>query len=76
MSMGRNYRVLWAGSTAANFGDGISYVAMPLLAAALTNAPYAYCRITDGLLRCQILGRSAYRRIRRSLQPENDIVDG
>ncbi|QDY67662.1 MFS transporter [Glutamicibacter halophytocola] len=39
MSMGRNYRVLWAGSTAANFGDGISYVAMPLLAAALTNAP-------------------------------------
>ncbi|EMQ98098.1 MFS transporter [Paeniglutamicibacter gangotriensis] len=39
MSLGRRYRRLWAGHAASNFGDGISYVAIPLLATALTTNP-------------------------------------
>jgi len=39
MSLGREYRKLWAGNTAANFGDGVSFVAIPLLATAFTSAP-------------------------------------
>lgn len=39
MSMGREYRKLWAGNAAANFGDGISFIAIPLLATELTTDP-------------------------------------
>lgn len=39
MSLGRRYRKLWAGHAASNCGDGISYVAIPLLATALTTNP-------------------------------------
>src|SRR5664280_3433052 len=39
MSLGLNYRRLWAGNAASNLGDGISFVAIPLLAAALTSDP-------------------------------------
>lgn len=39
MSLGREYRKLWAGNAASNFGDGISFVAIPLLATALTSNP-------------------------------------
>ncbi len=39
MSLGREYRKLWAGSAASNFGDGISFVAIPLLATTLTSDP-------------------------------------
>ena len=39
MSLGRGYGRLWAGNAASNFGDGISYVAIPLLATALTTNP-------------------------------------
>jgi MFS family permease len=39
MSLGREYRKLWAGNAAANFGDGVSFVAIPLLATAFTSAP-------------------------------------
>lgn len=39
MSLGREYRKLWAGNAASNFGDGISFVAIPLLATALTSDP-------------------------------------
>ncbi|MGP9488068.1 MFS transporter [Glutamicibacter sp. AOP5-A2-7] len=39
MSLGREYRKLWAGNAASNFGDGISFVAIPLLATALTSSP-------------------------------------
>src|SRR5664280_663187 len=39
MSLGLNYRKLWAGNAASNLGDGISFVAIPLLAAALTSDP-------------------------------------
>jgi len=37
MSLGLDYRKLWAGNAASNLGDGISFVAIPLLAAALTS---------------------------------------
>ncbi|WP_426736185.1 MFS transporter [Glutamicibacter sp. 2E12] len=46
MSMGRNYRKLWAGNAASNFGDGISFVAIPLLATTLTNDPMAVAGLT------------------------------
>lgn len=39
MSLGRQYRKLWAGNAASNFGDGMSFVAIPLLATALTSDP-------------------------------------
>lgn len=39
MSLGREYRKLWAGNAASNFGDGISFVAIPLLATELTSNP-------------------------------------
>ncbi|GAB3251413.1 MFS transporter [Arthrobacter pigmenti] len=39
MSSGREYRKLWAGNAASNFGDGVSFVAIPLLATALTSDP-------------------------------------
>ncbi len=39
MALGREYRKLWAGNAAANFADGISFVAIPLLATALTTNP-------------------------------------
>lgn len=39
MSLGREYRKLWAANAASNFGDGISFVAIPLLATQLTSAP-------------------------------------
>ncbi|PQZ93700.1 MFS transporter [Arthrobacter sp. MYb227] len=39
MSTGREYRKLWAGNAAANFGDGISFIAIPLLATQLTTSP-------------------------------------
>jgi MFS family permease len=39
MSLGREYRKLWAGNAASNFGDGVSFVAIPLLATAFTSAP-------------------------------------
>ncbi|GAA2950350.1 MFS transporter [Glutamicibacter sp. BW77] len=39
MPLGREYRKLWAGNAASNFGDGINFVAIPLLATALTSDP-------------------------------------
>src|ERR1035437_1367184 len=39
MSLGLNYRRLWAGNAASNLGYGIGFVAIPLLAAALTSDP-------------------------------------
>ena len=39
MSLGLDYRKLWVGNAAANLGDGISFVAIPVLAAALTSDP-------------------------------------
>lgn len=39
MSLGREYRKLWAGNAASNFGDGISFIARPLLATALMSNP-------------------------------------
>ncbi|NJC21049.1 MFS family permease [Arthrobacter pigmenti] len=39
MSLGREYRKLWAGNAASNFGDGVSFIAIPLLATALTADP-------------------------------------
>lgn len=39
MSLGREYRKMWAGNAASNFGDGMSFVAIPLLATALTSNP-------------------------------------
>lgn len=39
VSLGREYRKLWVGNAASNFGDGISFVAIPLLATQLTSSP-------------------------------------
>jgi len=39
MSLGLDYRKLWAGNAASNLGDGIGFVAIPLLATALTSDP-------------------------------------
>lgn len=40
MSLGPNFRKLFAASAVSNLGDGIVYAAVPLLAAALTRDPF------------------------------------
>ena len=40
MTLGLNFRRLWAASTVSNLGDGIIYTAAPLLAASLTRDPF------------------------------------
>ncbi|MZF89104.1 MFS transporter [Streptomyces sp. SID5643] len=37
--MGAEFRKLWVGSALSNLGDGVSFVAIPLLAATLTDRP-------------------------------------
>ena len=39
MSLGPEYRKLWTASTISNLGDGVTFVAAPLLAASLTGDP-------------------------------------
>lgn len=39
--LGREYRRIWAGNASANLADGITFVALPLLAATLTQSPLA-----------------------------------
>ncbi|HJX79536.1 MFS transporter [Glutamicibacter sp.] len=46
MPLGREYRKLWAGNAASNFGDGISFVAIPLLAIELTSDPVLIAGLT------------------------------
>lgn len=41
MTLGREYRRIWAGNASANLADGITFVALPLLAATLTQSPLA-----------------------------------
>jgi MFS family permease len=43
--LGSNYWKLWTGSVVANFGDGISAVAYPWLASAVTRDPFAIAMI-------------------------------
>lgn len=45
MSLGHPFRALWTASAASNLADGIAFVSMPLLAAALTADP----RLVAGL---------------------------
>lgn len=37
--LGADFRKLWAGSAVSNLGDGVTFVAIPLLAATLTDSP-------------------------------------
>lgn len=46
MSLGPEYRKLWAASTISNLGDGITLVAGPLLAASLTRDPALVAGLT------------------------------
>lgn len=39
MSLGRAFNVLWGANAASNLADGLAFVSMPLLAAALTDDP-------------------------------------
>lgn len=39
MSAGGGFRALWTGTATANLGDGVAFVAIPLLAASLTSDP-------------------------------------
>lgn len=39
VSLGKVFRRLWAGSTAANLADGVAFVAIPLVATSLTSNP-------------------------------------
>jgi MFS family permease len=39
LSLGPNYRKLWASSAAANLADGLFVVALPLMAVSLTTSP-------------------------------------
>lgn len=41
MTLGREYRRIWAGNASANLADGLTFVALPLLAATLTQSPLA-----------------------------------
>ncbi|WP_456786024.1 MFS transporter [Cellulomonas sp. P5_C5] len=41
MTLGSEYRRIWAGNASANLADGITFVALPLLAATLTQSPIA-----------------------------------
>jgi len=39
MSLGSEYRKLWVGSAISNLGDGVTFIAAPLLAATITRNP-------------------------------------
>ncbi|GEK21760.1 MFS transporter [Cellulomonas xylanilytica] len=41
MTLGSEYRRIWAGNASSNLADGITFVALPLLAATLTQSPLA-----------------------------------
>ncbi|MFG3256302.1 MFS transporter [Streptomyces sp. NPDC048172] len=41
MGLGAEYRRIWTGNAASNLADGVTFVALPLLAADLTDAPAA-----------------------------------
>lgn len=41
MKLGADYRRIWAGNASANLADGITFIALPLLAATTTNNPAA-----------------------------------
>ncbi|TFB73759.1 MFS transporter [Cryobacterium glaciale] len=45
MSLGRPFRALWTSSASSNLADGVAFISMPLLAAALTDDP----RLVAGL---------------------------
>ena len=40
-ALGVEYRRIWAGNASSNLADGITFVALPLLAATLTEDPLA-----------------------------------
>jgi MFS family permease len=44
--LGRGFARLWAASTISNLGDGVTLVAMPLLAATLTRSPSTVALVT------------------------------
>jgi MFS family permease len=46
LSLGPNYRKLWASSAAANLADGIFLVALPLIAVSLTTSPALVAGVT------------------------------
>ncbi|MDJ1131199.1 MFS transporter [Streptomyces iconiensis] len=41
MKLGAEYRRIWAGNASSNLADGITFIALPLLAADLTSSPAA-----------------------------------
>lgn len=41
MSLGAEYRRIWTGNASSNLADGITFIALPLLAAELTSSPAA-----------------------------------
>lgn len=46
MNLGPEYRRIWIGNAASNLADGITFVALPLLAATITNDPLAIAALS------------------------------
>lgn len=46
MKLGPEYRRIWAGSAASNLADGVTFVALPLLATTLTGSPAAIAALS------------------------------
>jgi predicted MFS family arabinose efflux permease len=46
MKLGSEYRKIWTGNASSNLADGITFVALPLLAAAITKDPLAIAALS------------------------------
>lgn len=46
MKLGSEYRKIWTGNAASNLADGITFIALPLLAAAITKDPLAIAALS------------------------------
>ena len=46
MKLGSEYRRIWLGSASSNLADGVTFVALPLLAATMTNDPLAVAALS------------------------------
>lgn len=46
MNLGAGYRRIWTGNAAANLADGVTFVAMPLLATTITDDPAAVAALS------------------------------
>lgn len=79
--MGSEFRKLWVGSALSNLGDGVSFVAIPLLAATLTDRPELVAALSTAyamprLLVSVVSGAAVDRLDRRKLMAGVNLARG